>query len=224
MTADAPPLSIFREREVRSRQHLGRYLEWCALPDGHYQKEAWRNGPDFNFGATSESELLREWWRSVADLLTQMGRQGLAGTELPRPLDLYLDLGSVLGHLAVGEIPAAIEGVRTRGQTAPGPREAADIALAVAYIKAAREGLMHEGTRIEIVDRAPVKKITELFGVHSSTVRDWQRRSGPASLGIGPLTVDQFERRVEAAGERYRIGGRSAKAVASRSRKRRALS
>jgi hypothetical protein len=104
--------------------------------------------------------VLRAYWRPK-----NWGKDGRPTESLPRELAHLI--ANQIGYLVVGKCPAPIAILTGRGQPGIGPHEDKDIALAVAYVKAAR--------RSDIQDRSPVKTICRLYGVDASTARRWQR-------------------------------------------------
>ena len=83
------------------------------------------------------------------------------------PIQLAEVIANQIRYLVVGKCPEPIAVLTGRGQPGIGPHENKDIALAVAYVKAAKRGDIQDGT--------PVRTICRLYGVDASTARRWQR-------------------------------------------------
>ena len=77
-------------------------------------------------------------------------------------------IANQIQYIVAGKYPEPIAQLTGRGSPGVGPHESRDIGIAVAYIKAAKSG--------DIKDRAPVKRIAQLFGVTPGAVRKWQRK------------------------------------------------
>jgi hypothetical protein len=151
-------------------------------------------------------EKLREWWRSLADLLTFHARDvaefGAARWSLST--DVLSTLAGFAGYLAVGQIPEPISDAASEGRRHPGPTERRDIGFAVAYCRAAKGGINHGRDCITINDRSPVKTVRAAFGVAQSTVQGWQREIPTAFLGVNQIDGEILRDLMEQAGERYR--------------------
>ncbi|MDO8879147.1 MAG: hypothetical protein Q8M24_14735 [Pseudolabrys sp.] len=124
--------------------------------------------------------------------------------------DVMTMLGNLCGYLAVGQIPEPITDVAGPGQKEPGPPERQDIRLAVTYVAAAKRGAIN--------DRAPVKTVTERYGVNRRTVQDWSKAFDALNIEHAETITSLMDR----AGRRYRQAGRSQSAIKIRSAKRRA--
>lgn len=122
------------------------------------------------------------------------------------PIDLAGSLAWHIGYIRTGHLPSTIKDMLRPGSPGVGPHERNDIALAVAYIVAARQGI--------IVDRHPSKSISELYGVTTRGVRKWQEKyKGTEPSDFYPnIDAPDFEellnRDVKEAGLRYQQGGR----------------
>ncbi len=124
------------------------------------------------------------------------------------PADITLIVSKLFGTLAVGNIPDPIADCAKKGRTKPGPSERRDVEIAVAYVKAAKSGMLN--------DRAPIANVAASYDVHRRTVQGWQA-SHP---DIDPVAVahghpEFLERLMKGAGKRYRHAGRSRSAIAS---------
>jgi hypothetical protein len=119
---------------------------------------------------------LREWWASVANILRAMGKPNAARIDLAS--ELFLILGDMAQYLAKGQIPELISDVRSRGRTAPGPREERHIRVAVTYRRAVEQGL--------ICDRQPVQTIMKRYGLRDRrAVQQWCSKY--SSLDLAPF-------------------------------------
>jgi hypothetical protein len=218
IAASARDYAIAREMEIKERQRVSDFMYWQGMTAGQSRDEfAAAHGLD----DLSEQDVLRDWWAACGDVLHKLavaiGRKAQIDA---LPADLFLTISGLAKYLAAGDIPASVLNVAGKGRSAAGPTEANDIAIAVAYIKASRGELFHEGQRIHVKNRAPVKTVCERYGVDASTVRRWQRSCPEAWLGIGPMSVELLYKRMDAAGARYKQAGRSAAAIRHRATKR----
>ncbi|MEP6827634.1 MAG: hypothetical protein ABJA10_06135 [Aestuariivirga sp.] len=170
-------------------------------------------------GSQPSAAALREWWRSVDNVLKVFVLQAAKGDmPNPLPLDLLRVISGFTGSFASGKIPDPIRHSVSEGNPAAGPNERRQIGLAVAYKQAAEGKLFHNGVAISIPDKTSTKTLCKLFGVKESTVRGWKKRYEPAFLGINDITAGIFVKLVKAAGRQYRQSGRSHKAIARRNR------
>ncbi len=155
----------------------------------------------------------REWFRSVYELLdlyvTASADVKLADTPLRLPIELVQVFSKTAESLAVGACPLFIEDAVSRGRTGLVPTERRDIEYAVAYVTAARAKLISDDT--------PIKTISSWFGVTARAVHGWAKKHqvpDPAKKVHGYIEV--LPKRAEEAGQRYKIAGRSTKAISAR--------
>ena len=188
------------EREVRLRGHLN-----MARANGK----------------ASSGEDLRQWWSAAEGVWREFSRQVASGhLPDPQPAELAAVTEQMFGYLAVGRLPDPMRDALSEGRHKPGPQERWDIELAVAYHRAAKGGLEHNGQRITIADKTPTKTISSHYGVAAATARQWFRQHPPAFLGVNNVNAETLVALMKAAARRYRIAGRSAKAISSRNAKR----
>jgi hypothetical protein len=166
-----------------------------------------------------QAELTREWWGAVQKLFKGIAIAIARNEPVPHIPEALLSIASVAGYLAVGIVPKPVQVVARKGRTPPGPSEARDIGLAVAYMQACKGELHHNGKNISISDPSPNKTIREAFAVSERTVRDWQRDRQPAFLGVNDITPDILASMMRKAGSRYTGAGRSTRAISKRDRK-----
>ena len=88
----------------------------------------------------------------------------------------------------------------------------------MAYILAAKQGIHHQGEIIAIADKAPVKTVCEAFDVKRTAVRNWQRNVPAAYLGANEVDAEILTNLMKSAAERYRLAGRSERAIYRRGR------
>jgi hypothetical protein len=122
------------------------------------------------------------------------------------PIQLAHSIANQIQYIVAGKCPEPIAQLTGRGSPGVGPHESRDIGIAVAYIKAAKSG--------DIKDRAPVKRIAQLFGVTHGAVRKWQRNYAFAEANDFFPHVSSSERltliknEMRKAALRYRSTGR----------------
>ncbi len=140
---------------------------------------------------------------------THDGRSGYAGSpEHHIPLQLVYLIANQIRYITSGKCPEPIAQLTGRGAPGIGPLEAQDIGVAVAYIRAVKQGLIR--------NRAPVKTIARLYGVTDGAVRKWQRKMPwvqPIDFHpFQPFEPHALEQQMRKSAERYRMAGRGAKA------------
>ena len=162
---------------------------------------------------SAHQQLARDFFRGLENLTLRAAMlSATQGSFQTIPQDIWLMIWSQFGHLAVGDIPGPIRACEGRGTKEPTPIERKDIMAAVAYIAAAKAGLLEEP------DKAPVKRISELYHVEKRTVQNWCERFPVADPGLFcDGRFDTLRGMTEYAGARYSIRGRSQSAVRGRS-------
>ncbi len=169
-------------------------------------------------GISPSKEQLQKWWGAVKDVWLEYSRQIAEGlSPMPPPADLARVMGGLSGYLAVGKMPPQISDAIAEGRTPPAPKESRDIGLAVAYHKAAKSGIIHNGATIRIADLTPTKTISENYKVAANTVRSWVSKYEPAFLGVNSITPEILDSLMRKAGKTYRNSGRSHAAIRRRS-------
>ncbi len=170
----------------------------------------------------SAGELARSWFGAIERLLRlaaiRCARDRTAEAFVPP--EFALRLAGISGYLAAGILPEPVAITVKHGRSRMGPSERRDIGIAVAYRRAAEARMVHNGISLRIEDRAPVKTITDAYGVKPNTVRDWCRKFQPAFLGVGDATPEILRSLMQQAGARYRSAGRSKNALDRRASKR----
>ncbi len=137
------------------------------------------------------------------------------------PIQLAHLIANQIDYIVAGQLPEPIRQLtQSRGRPEPGPQENTDKGIAVAYIRAAREGL--------IDDARPVKTVEEEFGAHERTVLRWLQRLPwvtPRDFYPNASDAEHGQRLSEGmrkAGARHREAGRTAPAISRRAGKRKA--
>jgi hypothetical protein len=171
-------------------------------------------------GIRPSKQQLQEWWKAVANVWREYPRQIENGNSpMPPPVDLASIMAALCFNLAVGQMPETMSEAISEGRTSPGFHEIRDIGLAVAYHKAAKSSVAHNGHQIKVNDATPTKTISKEFGVASSTVRKWVRKYQPAFLGVNDIEPETLIHLMTQAGKTYTKAGRSHSAIASRPKK-----
>jgi hypothetical protein len=166
----------------------------------------------------------REFWGAVALVLYcynhpanwPTGYNDDAMSDHPRfaiPVTLAHILAEQAAYLQVGTVNDLFKDVRSEhGTSASGPLEGRDKAVAVAYVRAAQDGL--------IKDDDPKKSVHEAFRIGKSTLDNWISAKPRIMADMfGP--PETLERLFQESAARYRDKGRSAAALTDRSSKKR---
>ena len=165
---------------------------------------------------------LRGWWRTVAHVLKNYTVRVARGERPePPPVELIGLLSNYADYLGQGTIPEPFLDAATEGRSPPGPDERRDIELAVAYRKACEpKGIEHNGRRIWIDDKHPIKTLSALFSADRRTVTEWVRSYRPVIPGVNSIDAETLKVLVGKAGKRYSQGGRTKKAIEKRQSKK----
>ena len=166
-----------------------------------------------NDGAVPKEVVSRVFRCAQRVLLAYCRPSNWASFDAPEehvPIQLAHLMANQIGYIVAGKCPRPIAQLTGRGAPGVGPHELGDIGVAVAYIKAAKSG--------DIKDRAPVKRIAQLFGVKPGAVRKWQRKYAstepndffPHVSFSERLTL--IENEIRHAARRYREFGRGSQA------------
>ncbi len=122
------------------------------------------------------------------------------------PIQFVRLIANQIDHIKQGNLPRMISNMVRPGAPGVGPHERRDKGLAVAYIRAARGGLIR--------DRHPVKTVTRFYGVTDRAVRRWQNEFPDVSPADFFWDVDGselgelVEYAMKTAGLRYKKAGR----------------
>jgi hypothetical protein len=163
------------------------------------------------------ADELRQYWQVVEQVWMAYAKQTHEGIiPDPPPIDLAAVMGNLAGYIAVGKIPEPILHAATPGGRKFGPTERAHIGAAVAYHKAAKDGLKTADGTIRVADRSPTKTISLQYGVDASTVRGWCRLVTFSPEQLGKLTSDELTASMRVYGLQYRAAGRSSAAILER--------
>lgn len=156
--------------------------------------------------ADGATDRARAWFGAWAKLLDMSSQEGF-----PIPPNIAKGLGEQCEFLARGILPAPIRNCISGGGDRVGPGEEADIKCGVAYVLAAKSGI--------IEDRHPVKSVKEAFGCKDrKAVQAWVTRYG-AEIDKS-ADGDTIARRMTEAGKRYSYWGRGQKAIERRAKVR----
>jgi hypothetical protein len=165
-------------------------------------------------------DQLREWWQAVSDVWLAYAREVTEQQKEDPVAELALIMGSIAGELSSGRVPPYVAEVVVRGNPLPSYWEKYDIGVAVAYRQASgKRGLLHNSKMVRVNDRHPTKTISEMYGVHESTVRGWCREHPPTFLGVNDITPEVLITMLKRSGARYRQAGRSSSAIRHRNSK-----
>jgi len=133
--------ALHHEQDLRER------MNWQRLNGpfpSHNQMENWEPRPGIN----PSSKSLQKWWAAIAAVWREYSRQIAIG-ELPDPppAELAAVMAGFCGYLGVGKLPGPMKDALSEGRTPLGPEERRDIGLAVAYHRAAKGGIIHNGNQ-----------------------------------------------------------------------------
>ena len=127
------------------------------------------------------------------------------------PPDLTLLMQRICEHLGRGIFPDPIADCAGPGNLV-GPDEEQDIRQAVAYILAAKRGL--------IADNKPVNTVKRLFGCKDrKSVQGWVLKYGSEIKNEDLVNFRIVETKMKRAAQRYLIGGRSHATIRNRAKK-----
>ena len=156
-------------------------------------------------------ERSREYFRRMAELLgLYLSPDNLVDSnpQYPLPAIVAKQLASLCQYLGDGIIPGPIKHCARRGRPL-GPDERRDVWYAVAYVLAAKDGL--------IQDPHPTKTITKQYGLSDrKSVQGWISEHGREISKAGPADPELIEARMMEAAVRYRKSGRHQHAIRSR--------
>ena len=123
-------------------------------------------------GKKPDYELLKQLWGAVHAVLRAYCR-GMNFTRdgVPKehfPVELADFLADQVDYILQGKTPAPIKDMVRHGSPGTGPSARRNIGVAIAYIHAAKTGL--------IKDKHPVKTISDIYGVTDRAVRYWKTK------------------------------------------------
>ena len=165
--------------------------------------------------AVGRGERSREYFRRLAELLdlyTSPDNLVDRDPQYPLPAIVAKQLANFCHYLGDGIIPGPIKHCARRGRPL-GPDERRDVRYAVAYVKAAKDGL--------IQDPHPIKTITKEYGLSDrKSVQGWIREHEREISKAGPTDPKLIEARMMGAAGRYRVSGRHRDAIRGRASKK----
>ena len=153
----------------------------------------------------------REYFRRLAELFnlyTSPDNLVDGNPQYPLPAIVANQIANLCHYLGDGIIPEPIKHCASRGRPL-GPDERRDVRYAVAYVLAAKDGL--------IQDPHPTKTITKEYGLSDrKSVQGWIREHGREISKVGPTDPELIEARMMEAAGRYRESGRHQDAIRRR--------
>jgi hypothetical protein len=135
------------------------------------------------------------------------------------PLVLARNIANDFDYILAGDLPSTLKNVlNCRRRAGRGPHEKRDISCAVAYVKAAKAGL--------ISDNSPIKTVANIYGVQRRTVSSWTSKdfSWVTPFDFSP-NIDEtnhgekLSEAMQEAGARYIQLGRGTGALQNRAKK-----
>lgn len=156
-------------------------------------------------GETPPLEVMRDVF-ACAELVLRIYISKSSQSGESFPITLAHLIANQIKYIAVGKLPNPIEALTGRGPPGVGFHEGRDRAIAVAYIKAARAGLIN--------DSAPVTTVCRCYGVTDGAARKWQRKYDFVEIADFYPGVTDSERAsllvkaMKLAGKVYRLRGR----------------
>jgi hypothetical protein len=142
----------------------------------------------------------RAWWAACDRLMRQYLKLSSAGPHPRLPTRALLRLSRIAGALATGNVPEPVRHASARDGRRMWPVERMHIAYAVFYIRAVRAN--------RIGDPAPIKTISECYGVSRQAVQGWIKRGDELIEDIAEPPIQTLEDRMRWAGETYSYCGR----------------
>ena len=163
-------------------------------------------------GEKPNHDLLKQLWGAVHVVLRAYCR-GMNFTRdgVPKehfPVELADFLADQVDYILQGKIPAPIKDMVRHGSPGTGPSARRNIGVAIAYIHAAKTGL--------IKDKHPVKTIADIYGVTKRAVHYWKAKYRKNQSDFFPSLdgaelIVSLALSVKAAGLRYQKEGRGSK-------------
>jgi hypothetical protein len=146
----------------------------------------------------------RAFWSSALDVLLAFRRTELCDAVTPQLVD---ELALLLEEMIAGRIPEKVEALRRGGAPSVRPVERRARAVAAAYVRFARRGLIQDG--------APVATIQQRFGIARRTATLWANSSErgepwlPSARLPEELQAKSVHRSLDAAADEYARKGRA---------------
>lgn len=159
----------------------------------------------------SRAVLERAYAAALLVLRAYLLRQNFGPDGRPKedlPYALVKMICNNIDYVRAGYLPDPVKDMLRPGSPGIGPHESRDIGLAVAYVRAAKDGV--------VIDRHPVKTVAQWFGVTDRAVRRWQQtRPNTAYSDFfwteeHPQIAPLLSKAAKDAGRRYREAGRGA--------------
>lgn len=162
-------------------------------------------------------ETIRELWGIIDDYLeskviSEFGESLLPATPPEIPTQMLMDIWHLVATAVTGKTPKVISVLKHKGTPGAPPLERQAIRQACLYVAACKAGI--------ISNSAHTKTVAEAYGVNTETVRGWVKRFPVDASKFHPDWGAQREtiitNRMNRAGARYKISGRSHKAISAR--------
>lgn len=145
----------------------------------------------------------QDWFHELAQFFSEYRKHEFG--DFSRGSEIFGRVQRLLEALAIGKLPDPVRLATIREGNKRWPAERKDVATAVFYVEAARNG--------EIVDRSFNKTVCLHYNVQPQTVRRWVRDRDQICEGIKKPPVSRLPALMEAHGRRYksaRTGRKSA--------------
>lgn len=214
------PPAEFLSGEYRAKDGESWSLHHAPMSRAYHRFLQARSRRPSNEVCSDDAAIEGELFAAAEDALRiySRGRQQQPPWIFPHEIALFV--ADILSEIAVGGDPQIVRILRAaRGRGAPtaAASELGNIATAVVYVKACREGL--------VPDSAPNKTVCRLYGVKPTTVRGWMQEKYRQELDprrLQPPTGMEFADFVrsllETSASAYRASARTRTASAIRKR------
>lgn len=177
--------------------------------------------PSADGGSEAEARTyLRQWWAAVAALMNGVALASTDGREVKRRPDVFFVIREIMLDLSRGSVPDLVAKAAAPGHPPPLAAETRAIRWAVAYVKAAKEGIVHNGETIKIDRKDYISEVSNSYSVNRRTVFDWVSQYRPAHMGFNAVNADLIISKMKKHGAWYAENGRSASAIRVRETKR----
>jgi hypothetical protein len=177
-------------------------------------------------GRLPPPKLIRETINRFAIVLRAYSRtENWLNQREPRehlPVSVTRVIANWLAYVAAGRIPPPFQAAVTAGRPKASPAESRAMGAAVAYIWAAKHGILD--------DASPVGTVAKSYGVTPRSVMRWCQKMACVRPGHFVWDSDRkssgpiMSHLMKEYGARYRVAGRSTAAIAHRGGKRRRAS